>query len=168
MYQFNSKKQKLHKRFKYKNRKNCFFFLLFHVLGIQICLEHRFNPKDKCFIVKNLWDIRNGDFVANSRGRKSKKQNINDLKADKQKEPIKDFSQTKDIVKALSGEIGPLVDQLLGAVYNVEVAENFADSLIQIYKKLRDEGITKTTAEKILCEYSSNVDRFASMLKKKE
>ena len=111
-----------------------------------------------------IWVIRNGDFV----DKKNNKQNINDLKADKQKEPIKDFSQTKDIVKALSGEIGPLVDQLLGAVYNVEVAENFADSLIKIYKKLRDEGITKTTAEKILCEYSSNVDRFASMLKKKE
>ena len=75
--------------------------------------------------------------MANNKGQKNKKKNINDLKADKQKEPIADFSQTKDIVKALSGEIGPLVEQLLGAIYNVEVAEIFADSLIRIYKKLK-------------------------------
>jgi hypothetical protein len=114
------------------------------------------------------WKNRNGDFVASNKGKRNKKQNINDLKADKQKEPIADFSQTKDIVKALSGEIGPLVEQLLGAIYNVEVAETFADSLIKIYNKLRDEGITKATAEKILCEYSANVDRFAATLKKKD
>ena len=106
--------------------------------------------------------------MASIKSKRNKKQNINDLKADKQKEPIADFSQTKDIVKALSGEIGPLVEQLLGAIYNVEVAEIFADSLIRIYKKLKDEGITKATAEKILCEYSANVDRFAAMLKKKD
>lgn len=111
-------------------------------------------------------NLRNGDFVA-KKGKK-KKQSINDIKADKQKEPIKDFSQTKDIVKALSGEIGPLVEQVLGAIYNVDVAETFADALIRIYNKLREEGITKQTAEKIMVEYSANVDRFAAVLKKKE
>jgi len=99
---------------------------------------------------------------------KKKKQSINDLKADKQKETIKDFSQTKDIVKVLSGEIGPLVEQFLGAIYNVDVAETFADSLIHIYNKLREEGITKQTAEKIIIEYSANVDRFAAVLRKKD
>ena len=112
--------------------------------------------------------MRNGDFVASSRSKKNKKQNINDIKADKQKEPIKDFSQTKDMVKALSSEIGPLVEQFLGAIYNIDVAETFAESLIRIYNKLREEGITKNTAEKIICEYSANIERFAAMLKKKE
>ena len=110
-------------------------------------------------------NLRNGDFVA-KKGKK--KQSINEIKADKQKEPIKDFSQTKDIVKALSGEIGPLVEQFLGAIYNVDVAETFADALIRIYNKLIEEGITKQTAEKIMIEYSANVDRFAAVLKKKE
>ena len=125
-------------------------------------------PKGKCFILHEVVNLRNGDFVASNRSKKTKKQNINDVKADKQKEQIKDISQTKDIVKALSSEIGPLVEQFLGAIYNVEVAEIFADSLIRIYNKLKEEGITKKTAEKIICEYSANVDRFAAMLKKKE
>ena len=109
--------------------------------------------------------MRNGDFVAK---KNKKKQSINDIKADKQKEPIKDFSQTKDIVKVLSGEIGPLVEQFLGAIYNVDVAETFAEALIRIYNKLREEGVTKQTAEKIMVEYSANVDRFAAVLKKKD
>jgi hypothetical protein len=87
---------------------------------------------------------------------------------EKQKESIMDVSQTKEIVKALSSEIGPLVEQFMGAIYNVDVAETFADSIIVIYNKLKDEGITKKTAEKILIEYSANVDKFASMLKKKD
>ncbi len=99
----------------------------------------------------------------NKRGKKS----INDIKGDKSKEPIKDVFQTRDIVKALSAEIGTLVELFLGGVYNLDVAENFADSIIRVYNKLRSEGITKKTAEKIICEYSANLDRFASMLKKK-
>ena len=99
---------------------------------------------------------------------KRTKKNINDLKGEIPKEPIADFSQTKDIVKALSAEIGSLVEQFLDSIYNVEIADKFADSIILIYNKLKNEGITKKTAEKILCEYSANVDKFASMLKKKE
>lgn len=138
-------------------------FLFFPENGFQT----RFcSPKSKRFILYNIVTLRNGDFVA-KKGKK-KKQSINDIKADKQKEPIKDFSQTKDIVKALSGEIGALVEEFLGAIYNVDVAEIFADALIKIYNKLREEGITKQTAEKIMIEYSANVDRFASVLKKKE
>lgn len=94
------------------------------------------------------------------------KKSINDKKGEKNKEPIKDVSQTKDFVKALSAEIGTLVEQFLGGVYNLDVAEGFADSIIRVYNKLRSEGITKKTSEKIICEYSANLDRFASMLKK--
>lgn len=97
---------------------------------------------------------------------KKGKKHINDLKGEKSKESIKDFSQTKEIVKALSAEVGVLVEQFLGAIYNVDVADSFADSIITIYKKLKSEGITEQTAEKIICEYSANLDRFASMLKK--
>ncbi|MHA2357647.1 MAG: hypothetical protein ACXABK_02620 [Candidatus Heimdallarchaeaceae archaeon] len=104
---------------------------------------------------------------SNSRSKRSKK-SINDIMGEKQKESIMDVSQTKEIVKALSSEIGPLVEQFMGAIYNVDVAETFADSIIVIYNKLKDEGITKKTAEKILIEYSANVDKFASMLKKKD
>lgn len=114
-------------------------------------------------------NFRFGDFVSNSYySNKRTKKNINDLKGEIQKEPIKDFSQTQDIVKALSAEIGSLVEQFLDSIYNVEIADKFADSIILIYNKLKKEGITKKTAEKILCEYSANVDKFASMLKKKE
>ncbi|MHA1222168.1 MAG: hypothetical protein ACTSP3_02675 [Candidatus Heimdallarchaeaceae archaeon] len=80
---------------------------------------------------------------------KRRKASINEIIVDNSKEPIKDFSQTKDIV-------------------NVDVAERFADSILVIYKKLKDQGISQATAEKILCEYSANLDKFASMLKKKE
>ncbi|MHA1417360.1 MAG: hypothetical protein ACTSPO_00120 [Candidatus Heimdallarchaeaceae archaeon] len=104
----------------------------------------------------------------NSYVNKKGKKNINDLKGEKHKESIKDFSQTKEIVKALSEEIGVLVEQFLNAIYNVDVADSFADAIVAIYKKLLEEGITKSTAEKIICEYSANLDRFASMLKKKE
>jgi len=130
-------------------------------------MKRQFNV-EKCqniIILHDVVHLRNGDFVAK---KNKKKQSINDIKADKQKEPIKDFSQTKDIVKVLSGEIGPLVEQFLGAIYNVDVAETFADALIRIYNKLREEGITKQTAEKIMIEYSANVDRFAAVLKKKD
>lgn len=136
------------------------FFSFYHLF------LHQGGLKRKCFILNNIVNLKYGDFVA-KKGKK-KKQSINDLKADKQKETIKDFSQTKDIVKVLSGEIGPLVEQFLGAIYNVDVAEIFADSLIHIYNKLREEGVTKQTAEKVIIEYSANVDRFAAVLKKKD
>ena len=103
----------------------------------------------------------------NSSGKRGKT-NINDIINDKPKASIKDISQTRDIVKALSSEIGPIVEEVLGAIYNVDVAERFADSIIAIYKKLKNEGISEETAERILCEYSANLDKFASMLKKKE
>ena len=93
------------------------------------------------------------------------KKSINDKKGEKSKEQIQDVSQTKELVKALSAEIGTLVEQFLSGVYNLDVAEGFADSIIRVYNKLRSEGITKKTAEKIICEYSANLDRFASMLK---
>ena len=96
------------------------------------------------------------------------KKTINEYTDEKHSETIKDYSQTKEIVKVLSTEIGNVVDQLLGVIYNVETADRFADSIITIYNRLVGEGITQTTAEKILCEYSANIDKFASMLKKKE
>ena len=96
------------------------------------------------------------------------KKTINEYPDEKHSETIKDYSQTKEIVKVLSTEIGNVVDQLLGVIYNVETADRFADSIITIYNRLVGEGITQTTAEKILCEYSANIDKFASMLKKKE
>jgi len=112
---------------------------------------------------------RYGGFLAKSNSSsKRRKASINEIIVDNSKEPIKDFSQTKDIVKALSSEIGVIVEQFLGAIYNVDVAERFADSILVIYKKLKDQGISQATAEKILCEYSANLDKFASMLKKKE
>jgi len=93
---------------------------------------------------------RYGGFLAKSNSSsKRRKASINEIIVDNSKEPIKDFSQTKDIV-------------------NVDVAERFADSILVIYKKLKDQGISQATAEKILCEYSANLDKFASMLKKKE
>ena len=114
-----------------------------------------------------MLQIRYGGFVSNSNySSKKSKKHINDTAVNNHKESIKDLSRTKEIVKTLSSEIGTLVEQFLGAIYNVEVAETFADSIIRIYKKLRDEGISKNAAEKILCEYSANVDKFASMLKK--
>ncbi|MBY9001046.1 MAG: hypothetical protein KGD64_09040, partial [Candidatus Heimdallarchaeota archaeon] len=113
--------------------------------------------------------MKRGDLVANSNyANKKGKKNINDIKGEKQKESIKDFSQTKEIVKALSEEVGVLVEQFLNAIYNIDVADSFADAIVTIYKKLLAEGITKQTAEKIICEYSANLDRFASMLKKQE
>ncbi len=114
--------------------------------------------------------MKRGDLVANNNyvNKKGKKKNINDIKGERHKESIKDFSQTKEIVKVLSAEVGVLVEQFLNAIYNVDVADSFADAIVTIYKKLLEEGITKPTAEKIICEYSANLDRFASMLKKKE
>ena len=47
--------------------------------------------------------MKRGDLVANNNYvNKKGKKNINDLKGEKHKESIKDFSQTKEIVKALS------------------------------------------------------------------
>ncbi len=113
--------------------------------------------------------MKRGDLVANNNYvTKKGKKNINDLRSEKHKESIKDFSQTKEIVKVLSAEVGVLVEQFLNAIYDVELADSFADAIVTIYKKLLEEGITKPTAEKIICEYSANLDRFASMLKKKE
>jgi len=113
--------------------------------------------------------MKRGDLVTNNNNVKKKnKKNITDIKGEKHKKSIKDFSQTKEIVKALSEEIGVLVEQFLSAIYNVDVADSFADAILTIYKKLLGEGITKPTAEKIICEYSANLERFASMLKKKE
>ncbi|MHA1201525.1 MAG: hypothetical protein ACTSQ4_03280 [Candidatus Heimdallarchaeaceae archaeon] len=113
--------------------------------------------------------MKRGDLVANNNYvTKKGKKNINDLRSEKHKESIKDFSQTKEIMKVLSAEVGVLVEQFLNAIYDVELADSFADAIVTIYKKLLEEGITKPTAEKIICEYSANLDRFASMLKKKE
>ncbi|MHA1668173.1 MAG: hypothetical protein ACTSUR_05900 [Candidatus Heimdallarchaeaceae archaeon] len=122
-------------------------------------------------ILKQKLSINNryGGILAKSNSSsKRRKASINEIIVDNSKEPIKDFSQTKDIVKALSSEIGVIVEQFLGAIYNVDVAERFADSILVIYKKLKDQGISQAAAEKILCEYSANLDKFASMLKKKE
>ncbi|MHA1417312.1 MAG: hypothetical protein ACTSRR_13800 [Candidatus Heimdallarchaeaceae archaeon] len=93
------------------------------------------------------------------------KSHINDYALDKEKISIDDKTQTKEFLKVLSGEIGTIVEQLLGSIYNVDVAENYADAVIRVYQKLLDEGISKETVEKIVLEFSGNLNKMISFLK---
>ncbi len=93
---------------------------------------------------------------------------INEYPKDDTKSTIEDYSQAKEFLKVLSSEIGVLVEQLLGSIYDETVAEKFADSIAIIYKKLKSEGLSEETVEKIVIEYSSNIDKIVSVMKKSE
>ena len=95
-----------------------------------------------------------------------KKALINDYPNETEKEPIRDITQAKEFLKVLSGEIGTIVEQLLGSIYNLDVADQYADAIIKIYKRLLDEGLSEQTVERLVIEYSSNVDKFMAFLKK--
>ncbi len=96
------------------------------------------------------------------------KKPINDYQNGLEKSSIDDTTQAKEFLKVLSNEIGTIVEQLLGSIYNVNVAEQYAESVISIYKKLLSEGLSKETAEKIVIEYSSHLDKIASYFKNQE
>ena len=98
---------------------------------------------------------------------KKKKETINenpeiDLKAGRHS------FQAREILKALSEEIGSIVNELLNTLYNPNYAEKFADGIILVYNKLKKEGLSQEAIERILYEYSRNVDKLIALLRKEE
>ncbi|MHA1686670.1 MAG: hypothetical protein ACTSYD_09740 [Candidatus Heimdallarchaeaceae archaeon] len=82
------------------------------------------------------------------------------------KEPISDLSQTKEFMKVLSNEISAIVEELLNKIYDTQIADRFAETLIYLYDKLNEKGLSKPTIERILCEYSANVEKLVSIFRK--
>ncbi len=79
---------------------------------------------------------------------------------------MQDLTQTKELLKVLSSEVGVLVEELLSSLYDVKLADKFADSIVAIYKKLLSEGLSNQTVEKIVLEYSTNIEKIVSALKR--
>ncbi|MHA1303758.1 MAG: hypothetical protein ACTSQE_03215 [Candidatus Heimdallarchaeaceae archaeon] len=106
--------------------------------------------------------------LKNSNSSNHTKKIINDYQNHSEKSTIEDTTQAKEFLKVLSGEIGTIVEQLLGSIYNIDVAERYANSIIKIYEMLTKEGLSKQTVEKIVLEYSANLDKMISYLKREE
>ena len=96
------------------------------------------------------------------------KQTINDYSDSKEKKALQDLTQTKELLKVLSSEVGVLVEELLSSLYDVKLADKFADSIVAIYKKLLSEGLSNQTVEKIVLEYSTNIEKIVSALKRQQ
>lgn len=121
--------------------------------------------KDTKLFIKRSEEVKN--LTEKDYNSKNKKV-INEYPNDDQKRTIEDYSQAKEFLKVLSSEIGVLVEQLLGSIYDEKVAEKFADSIAIIYQKLKSEGLSEETVERIVIEYSSNIDKIVSVMKKSE
>lgn len=100
--------------------------------------------------------------------KRNKRQSINVERTVNNKETISDLSQTKEFIKVLSDEISSIIEQLLNKLYDVKVADQFAESLIYLYDKLSEKGLSQQTIERILCEYSANVEKLATMFRKEK
>jgi len=74
----------------------------------------------------------------------------------------------KEILKVLSEEIGSIVNELLNTLYDPKYAEKFAEAILLLYDKFKEKGMSQTAIEKILYEYSKNIDKLIALLKKEE
>lgn len=73
-------------------------------------------------------------------------------------EKMKDVSELKEILQAVSTEIPDLIKGIFGSLYSSEIAIEYGKGVGTLYKELRNQGLPEEMIRKIISDFTSNVN----------
>ncbi len=76
-----------------------------------------------------------------------------------------DAAELKEILGTVSSEIPDLIRNILSAIFDPTIAENYGKGIGTLYKQLQEEGLPEEMVEKIVMNFSKTFDVIGSAMK---